>query len=339
MNNGKGYADIKKGIGVNTQGDVRGQFNAEVRVKHMHFGPGEKEDFSAGHALKNLNPQEALYVAAADDDAKNIKRLVASGVNVNTPNANGLTALHIAAESGHVGAIQILLKIGAKINAVDKNRNTPLHLAKKNHHADAVQVLKQIRAAQEQQDALIKACEEGDIVQVKQILGQGAISSQPGSTAIQPLGAAVWGMNPEVVSALLEEMQDGSPLTWEECKEHNLEHYKEVFMFITFAPKNFREWHGLLIKMSRSLYLRALHLGEADKVWHLKVTSSWGKFVSLIDMVKGWECKFLYWMCRDQMNLRRWVEVCQNSQAVFEHLHADLERSIKCATPGRRPAC
>ena len=283
MNNGKGYAEMQermRALAVDNAGAVmKAQFNDKVHVEHMHLDAEKREGSLAGHVFKKLGPQDLLYVAAAENDLKSISRLLTSGVNVNAPNANGLTALHIAAERGHVEAVQALLDSGAKIKFAKKSRVTPLVLADKNRHANVVRLLKEPEEVQERQDALIKACEEGDTAQVKQLLGQRASPAEPGRNDIQPLGAAVWGMNPKVVSTLLEEMKDEFPMTWEECKAHNQQHYREVFMFSDFDPQTMRGWHDLLLKMSRSPYLRALHLAEADKVWHDNETSSWKEFV------------------------------------------------------------
>lgn len=192
------------------------------------------------------------------------------------------------------------------------------------------------------QDALIKACEEGDTAQVKTLLQQGADPAQAGSIGKQPLGAAVWGMNQEVVNTLLEEMKDKSPLTWEECKAHNLRYYKEVFMFTTFAPKTYGEWYALLIRMSRSPYLCALHLAEADKKWNDNDTSSWEKFVLFVGDVGGigkigegsgaWIGGWLLFVFR-QVALK---EVCQNSQAAFVQYQQRVEDRVNHAVPAQK---
>ena len=131
------------------------------------------------------------------------------------------------------------------------------------------------------QDALVTACEEGNAAEVRRLLNKGVGANTLNSKGIHPLGAAVWGMNPEVVDTLLGEMKEESSLTWEECEAHNIGHYKEVFMFNEFAPQTFKDWNELLLKMNGSPFLAGLHLAEARKVWNeWGHTSSWRKFCS-----------------------------------------------------------
>ena len=201
---------------------------------------------------------------------------------------------------------------------------------------------KAIAAAQKnlkRQDALIKACEEGDTAQVKQLLGQGASPTAAGRKGnIQPLGAAVWGMNTEVVSTLLEEMKDESPMAWEECKAHNHQYYGEVFMFSDFSPNNFMEWDALLFKMSRSPYLRALHLAEAKKVGIIKANGSWESFDRW--MKAEWETRY---SCENgSLTGVEWglmeVVICAKVCAVFVGLNGGVEERINRAVHAQKIA-
>jgi ankyrin repeat protein len=70
-----------------------------------------------------------LLMAARDGHAETVKRLLKSGANINTVQADGLTALHIAAINNHVDVAKLLLNAGAKVDATDKIGNTPLHAA------------------------------------------------------------------------------------------------------------------------------------------------------------------------------------------------------------------
>ena len=130
------------------------------------------------------------------------------------------------------------------------------------------------------QGELVKACEAGDEKRVSELLGQGVKGEVCNEQEIHPLGAAVWGMNPEVVNLVIASTKGMASLTWTECEAHNVRHYKEVFMFEAFAPQTYGEWHKLLLKMNRSPFLAAAHLVEAQKVWGYLSSFSWQKFVS-----------------------------------------------------------
>ncbi|MBS0351817.1 MAG: protein kinase, partial [Proteobacteria bacterium] len=80
------------------------------------------------------------------------------------------------------------------------------------------------------QNNLIEACRQGDEKRVKELLIQGAKSNIPDAKGEQPLGAAVWGMCPDVVNALLQQADNIALMTWEECKKHNLERYGNLFI-------------------------------------------------------------------------------------------------------------
>ena len=58
------------------------------------------------------------------------------------------------------------------------------------------------------QDQLIAACKQGDEKAVKALLQQGAKPDIANAKGEQPLGAAVWGMCPDVVNALLKQAGD-----------------------------------------------------------------------------------------------------------------------------------
>ena len=58
------------------------------------------------------------------------------------------------------------------------------------------------------QDQLIKACKQGDEKAVKALLQEGAKPDMVNAQGEQPLGAAVWGMCPNVVNTLLKQAGD-----------------------------------------------------------------------------------------------------------------------------------
>ena len=125
------------------------------------------------------------------------------------------------------------------------------------------------------QDQLIAACKQGDEKAVKVLLQRGAKPNMANTQGEQPLGAAVWGMCPDVVNALLKQASDVAPMTWDECEKHNLKYYKEVFIVSKFAPQLIGDWYKLLQKIELNPFIRSYHLKKVDQQWHDNDSASW----------------------------------------------------------------
>lgn len=142
------------------------------------------------------------------------------------------------------------------------------------------------------QDDLITACEQGDEARVQALLEQGAKPNGPGTgdwilPGKQPLGAAVWGMNPEVVNLLLWQMNIASPMTWAQCERHNKIHYQVTFIMPSFLPQNFTHWHALLKTLDSNPFLRAHHLKECNEIWHNTRSSSWENLIRYVGRIEN----------------------------------------------------
>ena len=81
------------------------------------------------------------------------------------------------------------------------------------------------------QERLVVACRKGDEKEVQQLLKQSAVAHLKLEAKQHPLGAAIWGMNPEIIITLLKETGDVSPMAWDECIRHNKEFYGQTFAF------------------------------------------------------------------------------------------------------------
>ncbi len=151
------------------------------------------------------------------------------------------------------------------------------------------------------QDQLIAACEQGDAKTVTLLLEQGAkpdVAGTPGrfSHGKQPLGAAVWGMCPDVVNALLKEAKGIAPMTWQECEQHNKKYYNnEVFIIPKFNPQTHGWWYQLLLKMDPNLFIRAYHLKKADEQWHVEYTASWDLLKEHVSLIQSGACGNREW--------------------------------------------
>jgi ankyrin repeat protein len=104
------------------------------RVPHSRrlMTQSNKNSILAKASPKYVAP--VLFRAVKNRDIETVRRMIASGVNVNVADNNGLTSLHHAA--GHnnggnrlVDIVALLLENGASVDAVDKQKFTPLHYA------------------------------------------------------------------------------------------------------------------------------------------------------------------------------------------------------------------
>ena len=57
-----------------------------------------------------------MHEAVERGDIEAIRKLVASGADVNKLSADGCTPLHVAAEKGEVEVVRVLSELGAKMN-------------------------------------------------------------------------------------------------------------------------------------------------------------------------------------------------------------------------------
>lgn len=90
----------------------------------------------------SLGPGEApplIDAASVGDDAE-VRRLVESGVDVNTADGSGYTALMDAAGI-HESTLTLLIALGADVNALDDNRVSALYLAAYRGSASAMKIL------------------------------------------------------------------------------------------------------------------------------------------------------------------------------------------------------
>ena len=175
------------------------------------------------------------------------------------------------------------------------------------------------------QDKLIMACKQGDEKAVRALFQQGAKPDIANAKSEQPLGAAVWGMCPDVVNALLEQAGGVALMTWQECKNHNLKHYKEVFIITKFDPETFGEWDDLLKKIDLNPLIWKYHLKKADEQWHENGTSSWENFKKMVS-----ECKPPEVCIRKLPQMRIWV-VASQTEFEFANWRSQIKASVETA--------
>lgn len=67
-----------------------------------------------------------LHYAALDNKARQVRKLIRKGADVNALDDNGFSALHFAVQGNHKEIAEILLDAGAAVDVKDCYGNTPL---------------------------------------------------------------------------------------------------------------------------------------------------------------------------------------------------------------------
>jgi ankyrin repeat protein len=133
----------------------------------------------------DVNAQEsdgtsALLWAAYQSSPEIVSMLLAAGANANTANNFGVTPLLQAARYGDAATISVLLKGGADLSAATRDGETPLMAAARAGNVDAVKVLLEHGAdpnaveSLQEQNALMWATAEGHLDVVDALLDAGA---------------------------------------------------------------------------------------------------------------------------------------------------------------------
>jgi uncharacterized protein len=160
-----------------------------------------------------------LIDAAKKGDAKEIKALLKSSVDVNSQKADGTTALHYAAHQNDIDTVRQLLKSGAKAGVANVYGITPISLACTNRNADIVQLLLDAGADANAEkwsgESILMDCvRTGTSDAVAALLKAGAnpnvSEKKMGQT---PLMWAAAGGYSEITKLLLEHGADISPVT------------------------------------------------------------------------------------------------------------------------------
>lgn len=144
-----------------------------------------------------------LLVAVTRNDVEAIRRLRASGVDVNAANAVGDTALHVAVESRARDAIKELLAAGADVTRRNRAGETAFAVAVRRGDLAAVAVLRPQVAKVDLDRGLIVAAATGDLPMTQQLLADGASANAVDANNDSALMLAVRAAQATVIDALL----------------------------------------------------------------------------------------------------------------------------------------
>ena len=89
------------------------------------------------------NQVNLIHYAAERGYVQVVKKLIDSGINVNTPTPSyrKRTPLHYASLYGHLEVAKLLLEKKANINSQDKHKRTPLLCASEKGHLEVAKLL------------------------------------------------------------------------------------------------------------------------------------------------------------------------------------------------------
>ena len=88
-----------------------------------------------------IENSDSINIACLYGDLTKIKRLLASGANINSKDFSNKTPLMYAAEDGAIDTIDFLIKSGANINDTDVRGDSALIIAVKNNNIKASELL------------------------------------------------------------------------------------------------------------------------------------------------------------------------------------------------------
>lgn len=162
-----------------------------------------------GHAQLNLfgGYWDNVARAARQNDANQVRGLIANDGNPNQTDEEQRTAMHYAAMNGNLTIIAILIKASAKLDAKDKLGNTPLHLAADRNQTEAAQLLLDVGAPVDAENKngmtpLMVAAGRGNIEVVQALLAKHASVTKTDFTGRDAAGWAAESHRPAVLQAI-----------------------------------------------------------------------------------------------------------------------------------------
>jgi len=203
----EGHEQIVRYLVINCAANVNphDRYHNTPLYEAVRYGHSQVEDFLEKHGAE-LGPvddlQKRLLDAAAGNHIETIRLAIKAQVNINCSDYDHRTPLHIAAAEGHDKIVRLLLKAGATPTAKDRWGRTPLDDAMFGRHAITAGLLKVVihnegdlnnvrhfnsvpsvsdmggSKDRNQSDnvasrQLLHAASEGDLDELKKILGRG----------------------------------------------------------------------------------------------------------------------------------------------------------------------
>ena len=169
-----------------------------------------------GPSVQNMSIHEAAY----KKDIIAIKKLLATGVDVNAKDDDGDTSLFIATDEGHKEVIELLIANGADVNGrievqhSARRGGTCLHVAAVFSYKEIAELLiaegVDVNAKDDEGDTALNlaAGEGGSLEIVKLLIAKGVNVNMKNGNGLNPLHYAVYGGHKEIAELLIAESAD-----------------------------------------------------------------------------------------------------------------------------------
>mmetsp|Transcript_59664 Transcript_59664/g.69726 ORF Transcript_59664/g.69726 Transcript_59664/m.69726 type:complete len:917 (-) Transcript_59664:132-2882(-) len=170
--------------------------------------------FAVKKDIEQMSSPSARFIAAAsDNDAKLVKELIESGVDVNSRDWDEVNALIPAASSGHIDMVKLLIEKGIDVNGADKDKITALMEAAITNNVEIAKMLLDAgaevdAAAASGVTALWLAAGEGQIEALKLLLERQADANNVRMDSITALMTASANGHAHAVNMLIAEGAD-----------------------------------------------------------------------------------------------------------------------------------
>ncbi|HUS34846.1 MAG TPA: ankyrin repeat domain-containing protein [Verrucomicrobiae bacterium] len=160
-------------------------------------------------ALADPAGMTPLHLAAHNNDAGAVRKLIKSGADVNATNRYGITPLALACENGNSAIVESLLNAGADANARQRGGETMLMIAARTGSKPSVEALVNRGADvngkdKKGQTAMMWAAAEGHAPVVDLLIKKGADFKTPVDGGFTPFFFAIREGRAEVVDVLLK---------------------------------------------------------------------------------------------------------------------------------------
>lgn len=133
---------LADGINIINLDEIRKSMADGIRIKLVKYNHSDfiPKEVSKPEPVVLTKEEESLFKALRDRDVEEVRKILDSGIDVNTKDKDGKTPLMHASNYGCIDIVQVLIERGANYNARDNENNIALNLA---YTIEVIQLLAQ----------------------------------------------------------------------------------------------------------------------------------------------------------------------------------------------------